>query len=256
MRKRADLLAHVQHTKSHYHLPEIGQKSADKANRDGAAERVADLAGPKTLAVDLALITDDDELLQDLARSSLTTATHHEAHTLYLGQTVPGLGKMLSLALLYESHDIGRFPPVQDVVSCCRLVQWAKASAGTRLGTSGKDIGNAHRKWAFSEAAALCLRNNPAGQKDLARLANKRDNGQALTLLAHKRARAVYSMLKRQTAFDREMFRHGSGSRAGQPGASLDPPGISLSRACPTSCWTASLNAKVGLGLLSQSPGR
>ena len=77
------------------------------------------------------------------------------------------------------------------------------------MGTAGKKIGNAHLKWAFSEAAALFLRNNPAGQKSLARLEKKHDKGKALTILAHKLARAVYYMLKRQTAFEMEKFLHG-----------------------------------------------
>jgi hypothetical protein len=85
-------------------------------------------------------------------------------------------------------------------------VTCAKASAGKRLGPAGKTIGNAHRKWAFSEAAALFLRHNPAGQKYLARLEKTHDKGKALSLLAHQLARAVYSMLKRHTAFDREKF--------------------------------------------------
>jgi hypothetical protein len=74
------------------------------------------------------------------------------------------------------------------------------------LGTSGKQIGNAHRKWAFSAAAVLFLRNNPQGQTYLVRLQKQHDKGQALTILAHKLARAVYDMLKRKTAVDRDMF--------------------------------------------------
>src|SRR5262245_63165675 len=89
--------------------------------------------------------------------------------TAHLLQTVPGIGKILSLVLLYEMHDIDRFPTVQDCVSYCRLVKCAKESAGKRVGTSGKKIGNAHLQWAFSEAAVLCLRTNPAGQTYLAR---------------------------------------------------------------------------------------
>ena len=77
---------------------------------------------------------------------------------------MPGIGKLLSLVLLYDMHDIDRFPTVQDVVSSGRLVQCAKASAGTRLGPAGKKIGHAHRKWALSEAAAVFLRNHSAGQ--------------------------------------------------------------------------------------------
>jgi hypothetical protein len=45
------------------------------------------------------------------------TAKQHDANTLYVLQTVPGIGKILSLVLLYEMHDLARFPRVQDVVS-------------------------------------------------------------------------------------------------------------------------------------------
>jgi transposase len=99
---------------------------------------------------------------------------------------VPGIGKILSLVLLYERHQIDRFPKVQDFVSYCRLVKGAQESASKRWGTSGKKIGNAHLTWAFSEAAALCLRHNEPGQKYLARLEKKHDKGKALTILAHK----------------------------------------------------------------------
>jgi transposase len=209
MRKRAELLAHVHNTNSQYNLPEIGQKIAYKANRDGVAARFADPAVQKTIEVDLALITYYDELLKDVELSILHTAKQHDAQTLYLLQTVPGIGKILSLVLLYEIHDIDRFPSVQDFVSYCRLVKCAKESAGKRVGTSGKKIGNGHLKWAFSEAATLFLRNNAAGQSYLARLEKKHGKGKALTILAHKLARAVYYMLKRHTAFDMETFLHG-----------------------------------------------
>jgi transposase len=209
MRKRAELFAHVHNTNSQYNLPEIGKKIAYKANRDGVAERFPDLAVQKTIEVDLALITYYDELLKDLELSLLQTARQHDAHTLYLLQTVPGIGKILSLVLLYEIHDIARFASVQDFVSYCRLVTCAKESAGKRLGTSGKKIGHGHLKWAFSEAATLFLRNNAAGQSYLARLENKHGKGKALTILAHKLARAVYYMLKRHTAFNMETFLHG-----------------------------------------------
>src|SRR5262247_3407874 len=164
------------------------------------------LAVQKNIEVALALITYYDKLLNDLELYILKTAKQHDAHTLYLLQTVPGIGKILSLVLLYETYDINRFPRGQDFASYCRLVKCAKESAGKRLGTSGKKIGNAHLKWAFSEAAALFLRNNPAGQHYVARSEKKHGQGKALTILAHKLARAVYYMLKRGTAFDMAQF--------------------------------------------------
>src|SRR6266403_5230115 len=208
MRKRAELLAHVQNTNSQYNLPEIGKKIASKANRDGVAERFADPAVQKSIEIDLALIGHYDDLLRDVKLTIVKPAKHHDAHTLYLLQTVPGIGKILRLVLLYEIHDIARFPRVQDFASYCRLVKCAKESAGKRFGTSGSKIGNAHLKWAFSEAAVLFLRDNPAAQKFLTRLEKKHSKGKALTILAHKLARTVYYMLKRQTAFALETFLH------------------------------------------------
>src|SRR5262245_3563090 len=206
MRKRAELLTHIQQTNSQYNLPEIGKKIAYKANRDGVAERFPDPAVQKSIEVDLALIGHYDQLLRDIELSIGRTAKHHDANTLYLLRTVPGIGDILSLVLLYEIHDIQRFPRVQDFVSYCRLVKCAKESAGKRYGTSGTKIGNAYLKWAFSEAAVLFLRNNPQGQQYLTRLEKKHGKGKALTVLAHKLARAVYHMLKRQMAFDMQRF--------------------------------------------------
>jgi transposase len=255
MRQRAELLAHVQNPTRPYNLPEMGKKLAYKANRDGVAERLADPAAQQSVDVDLALITYDDQRLGDIELSIVQAAKHHNAHTLYLGQTVPGIGKILSLVRLYEIHDMARFPRGQDFVAYGRLGKCAKESAGKRLGTSGHKLGNGHLQWAFSEAAVLFRRNHPAGQKYWARVENKHGQGKALTLLAHQLAQAVYDMRKRQTACDMDKFLHGEGSSAGEPDASLATQGISLSHACSRSCWTASLNAKVRRGFLSQRPG-
>ena len=209
MRKRAELLTHIQQTNSQYNLPEIGKKIAYKANRDGVAERFPDPAVQKSIEVDLALIGHYDQLLRDVELSILKTAKQHNAQTLYLLRTVPGIGEILSLVLLYEIHDITRFPRVQDFLSYCRLVTCTKESAGKRYGTSGTKIGNAHLKWAFSEAAVLFLRANPAGQKYLTKLEKKHGSGKALTLLGQKLGRTVYYMLQRQTAFDMDKFLNG-----------------------------------------------
>ena len=66
MRKRAELLAHVQNTTSQYNLPEFRKKIAYTANRDGMAARFPDPAVQKTVEVDLALIDYYDQLLSDV----------------------------------------------------------------------------------------------------------------------------------------------------------------------------------------------
>ena len=116
-RQRAKLLAHIQHTNSPYNWPEIGKTRADKANRDGVAGRCPDPAVQNSMAVDLALIGSYDHLLSDVEVPLVKAAKQHQAQTLSRLQTVPGIGKILSLVLLDEIHDIQRFPRGQDVVS-------------------------------------------------------------------------------------------------------------------------------------------
>jgi hypothetical protein len=142
---------------------------------------------------------------------------------------VPGLGESLRLVLRDEIHDIQRCPRVQECVSYCRLVKCAKESAGKRYGTAGTTIGHAYLTWAFSEAAVLCLRNTPPGQKLLVRLEKTQGKGQAWTGLAHKLARAVYQMLTRERAWDRQHFLQRAYG-ADEPGAELADPGRSLER--------------------------
>jgi len=168
-RQRAALLPPVQQTTSQYNWPDIGKKIASKTNRAGGAERFADPAVHKSVEVDRALIDYSDRLLQALELGIVKTAKQHDANPLSLLQTGPGIGKLLRLVLLYASHEIARCPRVQDCVSYCRVVNCAKKSPGKRYGTAGTTIGHASLTWACSEAAVLCLRNNPAGQQYRAR---------------------------------------------------------------------------------------
>jgi hypothetical protein len=209
-RKRAEVLAHIQNPNSQYHLPEIGKKLASTANRAGVAEWFPALAVPKSLAVDLALLGDYAPMLRALALPIGKAAQQHAPKTLSLLQTVPGIGTILSLVLLDESHASQQCPSVQDCVSSCRLVKWAKESAGNRYGTAGAQIGHAYLRWAYSEEAERFLRANPAGQQSLTRLENKHGQGKALTLLAQKLGRAVYYLLQRPNACDRHKLLHES----------------------------------------------
>ncbi len=206
MHKRSELLSHIQNTTSQYNLPEIGKKIAYKANREGVAERFDEQSVQKSIEMDLLLIDHYDKLLTDVELYITRTAKEHDAQNFCLLRSVPGIGKILSLVILYEIHDIERFPTVQDFASYARLVKCSKESAGKRYGVSGAKIGNVHLKWAFSEASVLFLRGNPKGQKYVEKLTSKHGKGKALSILAHKLGRAVYYMLKRQKAFDMNKF--------------------------------------------------
>jgi transposase len=206
VRQRAELLAHIQNTNSQYNLPESGKKLAYHANRDGVEEHVPDPSVRKTIALDVALIDHYDKLWGEVELYSTRTAKTQAVQTFSRLQSLPGVGQILALVLLYEVQDIARFPRVQDFVSYCRLVKCAKESNYKRLGTSGKKIGNVHLRWAFAEAAALFLRHNQLGKAYFAKLEHKHGKATALTVLAQKLARAVYYMLTREQAVDLRRF--------------------------------------------------
>ena len=113
---------------------------------------------------------------------------------------------MLALILLYEIHDIRRFPDVGGFLSYARLVRCAHESAGKVKGSGGRRIGNAHLRWAFGEAACLLLRESDAAKKWLARKERKSGKGRALGALAAKLGRAVYHLLRKGEAFDAKRF--------------------------------------------------
>lgn len=108
-----------------------------------------------------------------------------------------------------------------------RLGTWAQASAGTRDGPSGAQGGQASLTWAVSDAAVLVLRTKPPGPQDLARFERTHGQGQVLTVLAHQLARAVDDRRTRDTGCDRPKVLTGSGSRAGEPHAAREVPGLS-----------------------------
>jgi len=102
--------------------------------------------------------------------------------------------------------DISRFETVQQFCSHSRLVKCAKESAGKKSGTSGSKIGNAHLKWAFSEAAILFIRDSEKAKAYVAKLAKRVGKGKAISILAHKLGRAIYFIMKRSDAFDEKYF--------------------------------------------------
>jgi transposase len=206
MWKRAELLAHIQNTKSQYNLPDFGKKIAYKANRTEVVAHFPNASVRKSMEMDVALIDFYDRLLNDVELYILRTAKGHDPQAMSVLKTVPGIGKILALVMLYEIEDISRFASVQDFVSYSRLVKCVRESAGKMSGSRNNKIGNVHLKWAFSEAACLFLRGNEPAQKYHQRLVRRHGKGKALGILSHKLGRAVYFMLKRRESFNMETF--------------------------------------------------
>jgi transposase len=205
-RRCNELVAHIQNTNTQYNLPAFNKKLSRKYNHGGVAERFEDPAVRKSVEVDLEMIASLNQVLNKLEYYIEKTARQHDYHTLYLLRSIPGVGAILALVVLYEVHDIKRFPRVQDFSSYARLIKPVKQSDGKWAGHSNKKIGNHHLKWAIKEAAILMLRDSSEAKNYVARLERKYNKGKALGIFAHKLGRSIYFMLKNKEAFDMKRF--------------------------------------------------
>jgi transposase len=208
VRRRAELLAHLVNTHSQYNQPALSQKLCYAANRAtlDLPGRFADPSVQKSVTADLELIDAFDEQVRDLELYLTRTAKVDDPQAYHRLRSIPGVGAVLALILLYEIHDVHRFEEVGQFLSYARLVRCAHESAGKKIGTGGKRIGNAHLKWAFGEAACLLVRASEQAKRWLALRDKKHGKARALATLAAKLGRAVYHMLRKKEAFDAKRF--------------------------------------------------
>jgi transposase len=205
-RRCGELVAHIVNTNTQYNLPGFGKKLTRKYNHEGVVERFQDPQVRKSIELDLAIINSLNETLKKLEWHLEKTAQQHDYHTLFLLRSVPGVGKILGLVILYEVHDIRRFPRVQDFSSYARLIRPTKESDGKWAGHSNKKIGNHHLKYAIKEAAMLMLRDSQEAKYYVSKLERKYNKGKALGIFTHKLGRAIYFILKNKEAFDMKRF--------------------------------------------------
>jgi transposase len=200
------LLAHIQNTNTQYNLPAFNKKISRKYNHQEVSDRFEDPAVKASVDADLAMIDAFNTLIKKLEWQIEKAARQHNYHDLYLLRSIPGVGQVLALVMLYEIDTIKRFPTVQDFSSYCRLIRPEKESDGKWAGKSNKKIGNAHLKWAIREAAMLFLRESDRAKRFVDHLEKKGEKGKALGIFTHKLGRAIYFMLKNKKAFDMNLF--------------------------------------------------
>lgn len=106
VRRRGQLLAHIQMLREQYNLPPFDRRLAYPANRDGVSAHFPDPSVRKRVEVDLALIDQYDALIADLEQVLVREAKCDDADAFHRLTSVPGIGPILALTILYEIHDI------------------------------------------------------------------------------------------------------------------------------------------------------
>ena len=206
VRQRAERSAHIHMTCDQYNLEPLERRIDRKCNRIGIAQHFPEGPVRMSIETDLALIDMLADQIIKLEEYILKTAKVDDKKTLYLLQSIDGVGEILSMTMLYEIHDIDRFPRVQDFLSYCRLAPGQHISAGKKTGSGGKKMGNAHLKWAFCQAAALLIRSDDKVKIMLQRHTQKYGKPGAMRRLTQKLSRTVYYMIKNQRLFDQARF--------------------------------------------------
>ncbi len=209
VRHGADLKAHVANTTSQYNLPPTKVNLKNLCAREQLKSTFPDPSVQKNIDLDMDILDCYAKQLSKVEWFIGQKAKQHKPVHMHLLKSINGVGPILSLTIIYEIGHIERFESVQKFASYARLVKCKAESAGKSYGTQGNKIGNAHLKWAFSEAAVLYLRGNKKAQHYLLKLQKRMSKAKALSALAHKLGRTVYFMLKDETVFDETKFLKG-----------------------------------------------
>ena len=183
---------------------ECGQRSRDRW-RDALKERHNNEHWRLSVDCDAHMIKEYDRCIGRIERAIMAYAKQHMNQDLCLLRSVPGIGDVLAMTILYELDTVERFATPEDFSSYSRLVKGSVASAGQIMGLKGGKLGNPYLKWALMEAVVIMKRNAKV-QKMGDRLEAKYGKQVGNAILANRLARAIYSMLSRKHPFDLDRF--------------------------------------------------
>jgi transposase len=206
--QHAESLRHIKtllYQQGYTDLPNVHNFDTEKIRQTLSVYKLPDDAA-YSLESDLGMIEYLDTLTGKLEWRILKTAEGHDNHALALLRSVKGLGRILSLTILYEIHTINRFKSAQRFSSYARVVKVERSSHGKKLGSKNSKIGNPYLRWAFGQLAISAQRFYPSVKEYTQKLIRKYGSAKAYTLLAHKFAVAVYYMLKNKQAFNVQQF--------------------------------------------------
>ena len=144
-----------------------------------------------------------DYLSRQISKIETTVINKVKVKKPFMGlQTIPGIGKILSLTIMLETGSIERFAKVGNFTSYCRKVPTSWTSNNKNKGKGNRKNGNKYLAWAFSEAAEFSRRFDQRAKAFYNRKAARTNRMVAHTALSHKLARAAYYIMRDNVEFD------------------------------------------------------
>lgn len=205
MRLRAEAYSHIQLIFRQQCI-NIEPKEVKDKNRRSLINLLEDEQLQSSVEMNLNLIDFFDPQLNKIEREIRAKAKNHDRTALNILLTMPGIGEMMSLVILYEIGEINRFKSAQDFSSYSRIVKCQRESGGKNYGTKNQKIGNSNLKWAIGDIIIHAPRTSAVIKKFYDKLINKHGKRKAKSIITHKFGVAIYYMLKNKQAFDEDRF--------------------------------------------------
>ncbi len=126
----AQLKAHIVNTNSQYNYPALELHMKNKSVREEFKTRYEDPVVQRNINFDLTILDNYAKELKYLEYFIERKAKQHRPDYYAQLRTIPGIGIILAMTILYEIGDINRFSSVQKFASYSRLVKCKAESAG------------------------------------------------------------------------------------------------------------------------------
>jgi len=174
VRKRAELFTHLQILNAQYNLAPFPKRLCHATNRADMkiTDRFSDASVQKSAAANLAVIDRLDEVIDDLERHLTRTAKIDSVQTYHRLQSIPGVGKLLALMLLYEmcmrrsaSTAPVSFCPTRGWCAACTNRQARSWGRGARRSAMPICAGRSRRRPACSCSTANAPRNGSRSRR-------------------------------------------------------------------------------------------
>ena len=206
VRQWAERYGHVHTARRPLNLDPVGSDVTYKSKRDAIAADIPDPHTRRGVEARLNLLAPLDTEIRRRERDIEVAAQDHFATERAVLQTIPGVGRIISLTILLEIDTVSRFDSRPQFCSYARLTTPKQESGGKVVGVGHARAGNAWLTWAFSEAAVLAAQKDDRLKACLARLQSKHGGGKGLSIFAHKLGRVVSHGLHTQKVFDIDRF--------------------------------------------------
>jgi transposase len=118
--------------------------------------------------------------------------------------TIPGVGDIISMTIMLEIGDHGRFHKVGDFCSYCRCAPSTRISNKKKIGKGNARNGNKYLAWAISEAAYFATIHSERIKKYRQRKQQQTNVNIAAKAVCNKLARAIFYMLKNEVPFQED----------------------------------------------------